>query len=140
MSSPASAVAGAAAAPPLATSVASDGSLESKEEAAIESAIQQAEGEKVTLQAKVSAWLNTTTQSLSHCHLCSHVLIPTFSTPPPPLPPLVMAHQWKTNSYTLLLPLDCTVGFMKMQIAIQTNVKVASPTPPHPSYPPSSAV
>ena len=33
--------------------------------------------------------------------------------------------QWKTNSYSLLLPADCTVGFLRLQIAIHTNVKPA---------------
>ena len=36
-----------------------------------------------------------------------------------------MRVQWKTNSYSLLLPADCTMGFLKLQIAIHTNVKPA---------------
>ena len=51
--------------------------------------------------------------------------------------------KWKTHAYTLVLPLDCTVSFLKLQIAIQTNVKVdsrphprISPRPHHPSSTP----
>jgi len=41
-----------------------------------------------------------------------------------PLVRLVVV-QWKTNSYSLVLPADTTMGFLKMQIAIHTNVKPA---------------
>ena len=42
-----------------------------------------------------------------------------------PNPTCRLCPQWKTKSYALLLPADCTLGFLKLQIAIHTNVKPA---------------
>ena len=88
----------------------------------MEKALTEAEGEKVTLQAKVS--------------LPSLLTARLYPSPEPTLTPPLCASplclraalswvcaQWKTRAYTLVLPLDCTVGFLKMQVAIQTNVK-----------------
>jgi hypothetical protein len=92
-----------------------EGCLDAKEEAAVEQALSQAEGDTVTLQAKVNrAAEQSRVQSPIHtnadprvaCRLCCSRC------------------QWKTHSYSLRLPLDRTVAFLKMQIAIHTNVKV----------------